>query len=124
KADLYAGGMHQHQMLISSRGFFSSSEPVLHFGLGDITRVDSIRLTWPDGKAEIMRDIAVDQRMLWERGKGTPAGQRTRGANQPMFAASRDLNGWQHQEDGFVDFKRERLLPYMLSAEGPCFAVG
>src|SRR5688572_2478165 len=43
-ADLYAGGMHQHQMMMINKGFFSTSEPILHFGLGDVGTVDSIIL--------------------------------------------------------------------------------
>lgn len=30
-----------------TRGYASSVDPVTHFGLGEITAVDSIRITWP-----------------------------------------------------------------------------
>jgi len=123
-AEVFAGGQRQHQRLNLSRGFMSTSEPILHFGLGQVSRIDSIRLTWPDGKIEWMRDVPADQRLQWKRGDGA-VGHAVASSNSHgrLFGKSVDLAGWTHREDVFVDFKRERLLPFMLSAEGPCFAV-
>ena len=123
-ADIYAGGLHQHQMLMTNKGFFSTSEPIIHFGLGDATQVDSIILQWPEGAKEIRRNIKADQRLVWKRGSGSPYTSRPKPKPAPLFTSLDTIPGWIHKEDEFVDFKRERLLPYMLSFEGPCMSTG
>ncbi|MEO6130825.1 MAG: FG-GAP-like repeat-containing protein, partial [Saprospiraceae bacterium] len=103
---------------------FSSSEPIIHFGLDQITTVDSIILQWPEGNKEIMRSVPVDQRITWKRGTGQPYKGFPSVKSNPLFADLKGIPAWKHQENTFVDFKREKLLPYMLSSEGPCLAVG
>lgn len=122
--DAYAKGQHQHQMLMTNKGFFSTSEPILHFGFGDHTIIDSLILTWPDGNQEIMTSVPANKRIVWKRGSGKPFKQPAPQQSPPLFAKSNTVPIWKHEEAGFVDFKREKLLPYMLSAEGPCIAVG
>ncbi len=123
-ADIYAGDMHQYQMLITNKGFFSSSEPILHFGLGDISIIDSIILSWPEGTKEIMELVKADQRLTWHRGTGRAYINSTTPRHEPLFTSEGIVQGWMHGENEFVDFKRERLLPYMLSFEGPCLSIG
>jgi len=122
--DLYEGGNHQHQLLITNKGFFSSSEPIVHFGLGTSTMIDSIILQWPDGQKEIMKSVKADQRLVWKRSTGTNFKDYPAKKTSPLFSNATTIPGWIHQEDVFVDFKREKLLPYMLSAEGPCISTG
>ncbi len=123
-ADLYAGGIHQHEMLITNKGFFSSSEPIIQFGLDDLHIVDSIILQWPGGSKEIMKSIPADQRILWKPGSGKPYADQPKGKQDLLFTDAKEIQGWKHQENSFVDFKREKLLPYMLSSEGPCISTG
>lgn len=122
-ADVFAGGQHQSARLTLNRGFFSTSEPILHFGLGVHTLIDSVCLTWPDGKAEWLRNLPADQRLVWKRGTGKPGWPPAPEKPKRLFATPQSLAGWRHQEELFVDFKRERLIPYMCSAEGPCLAT-
>jgi len=123
-ADIYAGGIHQYAMLITNKGFFSTSEPILHFGLGNSSVIDTIIFTWPDGPKEMMTSVKANQRIIWKRGTGTSYTPKAKKAPAPLFTKSNSLQEWVHQENDFVDLKRERLLPYMLSAEGPCLAIG
>ncbi len=122
--DLYAGGIHQHEMMITNKGFFSSSEPIVQFGLGDAAIVDSIILQWPEGSKEIMKSVHADKRILWKPGTGLVYHNYQNQKTFPLFSSGTDIPGWKHQENIFVDFKREILVPYMLSAEGPCIATG
>jgi hypothetical protein len=122
--DLYAGNLHQHQMLITNKGFFSTSEPILHFGLGDISKIDSIILQWPEGPKEIMKSVQADKRIVWKPGSGEVYKDFTKPKAAPLFSDESEIPGWKQQEDGFVDFKREKLLPYMMSEEGPCMSTG
>ncbi len=123
-ADLYTGGNHQHLMMITNHGFFSSSEPLLHFGLGGHAVVDSIILRWPDGSIEKMEEVPADQRMVWKKGSGKPYREITISNPNKLFSNHNGLLSWNHFENPYVDLKKERLIPYSLSTEGPCIAVG
>jgi len=123
-AELYAGGNYQYLTLMCSKGFLSAPEQLLHFGLGDATQVDSIIITWPLGGKEIMRNVTANQRLAWKKGDGKPYQEQPKVKAQPLFTPVQNPIKWQHRENEFVDFKREKLIPYMLSAEGPCLAVG
>lgn len=123
-AKLYEEDSVQIEMLSTNKGFLSSSEPMIHFGLGSSTSIDSIILQWPEGDKEIMRDVKADQRILWRKGSGTSYHDMAKPVTQTLFSPDRGAIGWQHQENEFVDFKREKLLPYMLSREGPCMSLG
>ncbi len=123
-ADIFVGNDRQHQTQITNKGFFSSSEPVLHFGLGEIRQIDSILLKWTDGTSEIMRNVDTNQRIIWKRGSGQKYTYPSSPKQDNWFTDNGVVPGWKHQENAFVDFKRERLLPYMLSFEGPCLSTG
>ncbi|MDQ3015567.1 MAG: CRTAC1 family protein [Bacteroidota bacterium] len=122
--DLYAGGVHQYQLLSTTKSFLSCSEPILHYGVGQVTKIDSLILTWPGGQQEIMRSVPVDQRIYWSRGQGTAYTKAKPLSAVPLFSSQGILPGWLHGENDFVDFKREKLMPYMLSNEGPCLTTG
>ncbi len=122
-ADIYAGALHQQGYLSATKGFYSTSEPILHFGLSHAAMVDSVWLTFPDGTTEILKNVKPNQRLTWKKGTGEVVKRQQALLPKPYFKASGTLAGWKHHENEFVDFKRERLLPYMMSAEGPCVAV-
>ncbi len=123
-ADIYAGQMHQYQMMLTTHGFLSCSEPLLHFGLDTINQLDSVILHWPDGKAEIMQHVAADQRIHWKRGMATSYTVNPKPKTAPLFEKDPEAVHWKHSDNDFVDSKRERMIPFNLSSEGPCLAVG
>src|SRR4029077_7159013 len=55
------GGMTQLLEQMPTRGFQSSVDPRLHFGLGASTRIDSLRVIWPDRRYQVLTDVAVDR---------------------------------------------------------------
>lgn len=124
QVEIRAGGNHQYQEHNPFKGFLSASEPLIHFGLGSATIVDTVILTWPDGNQEIMTQVKANQRLTWKKGDGKSYTSEAEKMPKPLFTSAPDLAKWIHQEDAFVDFKREKLLPYMLSAEGPCISIG
>lgn len=64
KIFLFAGGKVQYQELQPERGFMSSCEPLLHFGLGDRTVVDSLLVIWPDNTFQRIQQIKADQKLV------------------------------------------------------------
>ena len=60
KVTLWSEGMAQFQFQSVIRGYLSSVEPILHFGLTG-KKVDSLRVVWPDGKISKSTNLDVDQ---------------------------------------------------------------
>ena len=53
----------QIRTLTLARGYLSSSEPVLHFGLGEVNVINTLTVTWPDGRSQTFHNIVGDQRV-------------------------------------------------------------
>ncbi|MFQ5627569.1 MAG: VCBS repeat-containing protein [bacterium] len=56
-----------YQELMPSRGFQSSVEPVLNFGLGNIKSLDSLKVIWPTGEYQVLKNIAANQTILFKQ---------------------------------------------------------
>jgi hypothetical protein len=108
-----------------SRGYASSVAPTLHIGLGDSATVDSLRVVWPDGQLQTITEVEPNQLLTVayenSRTESAPAA-----AKQVTFQRISDSLGLQytHQENDFVDFRQQRILPHMHSQGGPGMAVG
>ena len=63
KLIFFPGGKMQYQQLMLTRGFMSSSEPRLHFGLDSLTKIDSILIVWPDQKYQLLKNIPVNKQI-------------------------------------------------------------
>jgi hypothetical protein len=125
---LTAGGQKQYINHIPSRGYMSTMDDRVHFGLGRAQRVDSLEVTWPDGRHQMLTDLQVD-RLLTVRQKdatdknGPHVPPPTRHHVFQSMDAGRGLK-YEHQEKSFVDYSVQPLLPHMLSRQGPPLAVG
>jgi hypothetical protein len=105
----------------------SSSEPLLHFGLGIHEKIDSLLVVWPDGRMELNHDIQTNQKLILDQknarqGPGLIASLHPKGILLKEITDSLGLN-WKHQEDGYIDFIREAFIPHMQSTMGPHLAV-
>lgn len=117
----------QFEELMLTRGFQSSCDTKLHFGLENL-RVDSVLVVWPDQKYQIIKRPPVNKVLICD--------QANAGGNfkYPDFfpsklAALRDITArvkcdWKHIENKFNDFTVQYLLPHMESTRGPKIAVG
>ena len=73
RVELKAGGVTQNAEVRANSSFESASDPRLHFGLGAATRVESIVVHWPSGKADRLEGEAADQELVIEEGRGVVA---------------------------------------------------
>lgn len=111
-------------------GFQSSMELPLHIGL-DSTQVDSLLIVWPDNTCQPLPLPDTNRITLRYQ-----PGQVRRFDYSLLTAAAispltplRDITGatglqYRHQENPFVEFDREQLIPHMVSTEGPALAIG
>ena len=117
------------QMLeqMPTRGFQSSVDPRLHFGLGSSTRVDSLIVVWPDRRFQILTDIPADTAIVLAQDDADGGWSYRPGhAVRPLFTdeSARLGAAIQHHENTFFDYNREPLMPHLLSSEGPALATG
>jgi hypothetical protein len=104
------------------RGFQSTVGGVLHFGLGNISQVDSVVLVLPNHSQVVLNNVAVDQTLEVDL---ETAQQNTteKKAASSLFSAT-SLLDFKHEERSFNDFKIQSLLPWFFSCMGPALAVG
>lgn len=105
------------------RGYFSSSEGILHFGLGDLQTVNEIIVEWPEGKIQKLNNVEVNQVLTIEmKDLIEPLIEQERISFLEEVSNSFSKS-YVHKEDAFVDFKREPLLEHMISNKGPFMTV-
>ncbi|MGI9545071.1 MAG: CRTAC1 family protein, partial [Cyclobacteriaceae bacterium] len=64
RVTLYQNRSIQVRELFFTRGYQSSVEPVLHFGIPHSTGIDSLNVLWPDGKSQVLRSIGLNQSLI------------------------------------------------------------
>ena len=123
---VHAGAQAFTQEQAPARGFQSSVDYVLDFGLGAAATVDSVRVTWPDGRVSVKRGATANTLVPMKQSEASSPAPVASPAALALFAdvTERTALGFKHQENDFVDFDRERLMPKLLSTEGPYLAVG
>ncbi|WKX77614.1 VCBS repeat-containing protein [Zobellia laminariae] len=127
KAFSYAKGKLQYKELYTVRGFQASSEPIIHFGYGEITQVDSIKVVWPDGSYQTLRDVATNQTVIVNPENTAKFDYTSLLPHQkPIFEKTENNLGinFNHIEDNYTDFNRQKLIPYQISDRGPATAIG
>jgi enediyne biosynthesis protein E4 len=129
KVFLYHGEDIFYREQNPTRGFQSSVDHVLHFGLAERTAVDSLLVIWTDGSYQTLHDVSVNQTLelhQTDAGGSFDYSAFHRSDNEPLFTDVTNQKNvdHRHRENTFDDFGREPLMPYKLSTEGPAFAVG
>ncbi|AUP81637.1 hypothetical protein C1H87_14050 [Flavivirga eckloniae] len=126
RVDISSEGLNQTQVLTLSRGFQSSVAPELHFGLGAISNVKSVKVTWPDHKVQIIENVAPNQFLTIDYNNATESSvQIDHNTDLALFDSFIDtLAIYKHKENVYDDFKFELLLPHKTSQFGPGLAVG
>ncbi|HRH49621.1 MAG TPA: VCBS repeat-containing protein [Panacibacter sp.] len=127
KAYLFANGKMQYQQLMLTRGFQSSSEPRLHFGIDSLKKIDSLLIIWPDQKYQLIKNLSADTALiaLHKNASGAFNYSVFFPANHPQLEDITSLVkcNWKHQEDEFLDFNVQYLIPHEESTRGPKIAV-
>ncbi|WP_242916501.1 VCBS repeat-containing protein [Pontibacter liquoris] len=119
KVTLYAQGQQQYQEQMPARGYQSSVPAVLHFGLGKYNVVDSVRVVWPSGRQQVLRDVKAGQ-VLAVQEKNAGSKYKLPKPAAPGFTEVRSPVAFAHQKNTLNDFKRQPLLVNPVSFAGPC----
>lgn len=126
KVWLYSGGKMQYQQMMLTRGFQSSVEPRLHFGLDSIRNIDSILVVWPNQKYQKIKTIPAKgliQIKQIEAG-GKFEYKQFFPKKQEAFNEVNVVGlNYLHKENEFSDFNKQYLIPHKQSTRGPKVAV-
>ena len=110
------------------RGYLSSDQLEQHFGLGNISNIDSLVVKWQNGKLQVIKNISVDRTITVNIEKA----DQTYSWALPVLASSalfREITDsteihFIHQQQDYIDFNIQKLLPHKFSEYGPALAVG
>lgn len=122
----YGDGKKQVHEQTPYRGYLSTMESFIHFGLGKDSVVKNIKVTWPDGKIQVLNNIEADQVITIEKANNLSLANISNNDSQALFRDNTLLSGisYLHQERDYIDFSVQRLLPHKFSQYGPAIAVG
>ncbi len=126
KLELRKGDSIQMAEFSPYRGYLSSMQHLLHFGLGYAAKVDQLHIIWPDGKEQLIINVEANQKLKLSYAN---AGLQHQNPQQPLSPPLfNDISGsispaFQHQEFDYSDFNVQKLLPHKFSEYGPAMAA-
>jgi enediyne biosynthesis protein E4 len=123
---LFANGTQYYQEVNPFRGFQSTVDYRLNFGLGCNTSIDSIRVTWPEGDYSLFSKTGSNQTLVIEKTKCLKISRDRYKEGKTVFTDVTFDSGVRHThiENEYSDFDRDRLIHRMISTEGPKVSVG
>ncbi len=127
KVTVYYNGKFQVLQNFTSRGFESSVEPSLIFGLGNTDKIDSMKVQWNEERQQTIRNIKTNSEILVKFSESTLTRNPNKSLTDPLFnqvTSDLGLNNADHHENLYNDFKDESLLLRMFSTEGPKLVEG
>ncbi|HNV99709.1 MAG TPA: VCBS repeat-containing protein, partial [Chitinophagales bacterium] len=121
-----AGNSSQMVQMETVKGYLSCSEPIAHFGLGNVEKVDQVVVHWLDGKENVLTNVGTNTTIVVDHKDAVKTNRSAVPKPAAVLAnATTDLKiDFAHKENEFDDFDREFLIPKELSNLGPGIAVG
>ena len=124
KVYVHTNGEVQYQELSPMRGFQSSVDYRLYFGLDTIKNIDSVRVVWNNGLKSFSKNLSVNKHYVFYDSLASNDIEEVSNDSKLNILKNKDvIIDYLHTENEFVDFDRERLLFKMNSNEGPCVCV-
>ncbi len=128
KVELWEKGKYQYTEHYLTRGYASSVDPIVHFGLGKDVSIDSIKITWPaSGYTSIVKNIAADQTIEINEKNSVPSHEQVKTLikNDLLFNRRDDVINYTHEQSDYNDFGlNQKIIPHKFSQIGPRMAKG
>ncbi|MEX2336587.1 MAG: VCBS repeat-containing protein [Fulvivirga sp.] len=113
------------QEVFTTRGYQSAVSGDVVLGLGTRESIDSLLIIWPDHSYETKKNVAVNQTLTVNQSDAGGSYNFARSTPQLINDLTDSIEiDYRHQENDFVEFNREALIPHMSSTEGPRIAIG
>jgi hypothetical protein len=128
KVELWNKGKYQYTEHYLTRGYASSVDPVIHFGIGKDLTIDSIMVTWPaSGNISLLRNVKANQMVEIAESNSVPARPALKNQlkNDFLFSERDNILDYQHEQKDFNDFAlNQKIMPHKFSQIGPRMAQG
>ena len=127
KVKIWFNGQQQVAESECVRGYLSKSENTLHFGLGTVTLIDSLRVYWADQSSQRLDRIKVDQVVKLDYKNALPNYSEITESKNSLLASIQPSSfgiDYVHEENDYIDFNIQKTLPHKFSQYGPGIAVG
>ncbi len=125
KVTVYQQGASIVLQQMPNRGFQSSSDHQMVFGLGEKATIDSVKIIWPDDKMQVLKSQKADQTLTLDYKNANQLFKEIIPVKMPLFAdISANTLTYTHLESNFQDYDRDVLLKQKYSTQGPAMAVG
>ena len=123
---LYSGGKMQILEQAPVRGYASTVDKILHFGLGKATIIDSLIVTWHNDKEQALQNIQCNNLILLKQKDASRKRIQPVQASPQFFTDISNENGidFKHSDSTFFDYRYQSLLPQKFSQLGPFIAEG
>jgi len=121
KVFVYSNNVLQYQELSPMRGFQSSVDYRLIFGLDNFQKVDSVKIIFPKGETLLKKNLEVNKHYIFSNpSQNTENKIESIKKSHSLLKEKNYKFDFKHNENSYVDFDVERLLFKMNSNEGPC----
>ncbi len=125
QVEIFYNNRMQKQYFTPYRGYLSTVEQALHFGMGKVSSIDSMKVTWPDRTIQVLYNLTTNKEVVLYQNQATLRNKKEEKTNPTLFKKIDSIGlKFKHQEDEFVDYKIQPLLPHMHSKNGPGIVVG
>ena len=121
--ELFSGNEIIRQELIPSRGFQSSIDYVMTFGIGT-KKIDSLQVIWPNGKFQTINKVVNNTTFNLNIADAKLNYVPKTLISLHHYLQKRNRRLLAHKENDYIDFDYEGLISKELSQEGPSLAVG
>lgn len=114
----------QLQEMYPVRGYQSSVDYILHFGLGKQKEIKQVKVIWPGNSESVINNPEANKTLTISKKKAAGINNLP-GSSGLLFSDITTATGigFRHRENEYVDFKREYLVPYEMSKQGPAIAA-
>jgi len=122
KVKLYCKDDKYYQEEMPVRGFQSSVDPILNFGVGKHQLVDSVIVIWPNDKIQKLQNVKINQTLIVKFNDAKADWKFDSSTNVKQYFTGTSVINFTHKENEFNDFTIQSLMPNYLSRQGPCIA--
>ena len=125
KLTLFYNNQKQFIEYTPNKGYLSSVDRELLFGLQNINSVDSLEVIWPNNKRTLITNIQVNKTLNVKPDKNDKIWNYNINKNQKTILREKKeiASLFKHKENVFNDFDLEVLLPYKQSTLGPLMSM-
>lgn len=124
RVELSYGDELQVAEMYPSRGYLSSVESEIHFGLGKETNLNELRVIWFDGKMQRIKNPEINQSLIINYADADEVYTKQKRMRYVMKDVTKELlPELIHREEAYDDYEKQILLPHKMSELGPALAI-